>query len=71
MFDRVLNTPLDNTSRLIQQMWKPSVFIVLPIIQNQSKAKTIPHTVSETFVNGNSRYKIQRDITKTLKVGKS
>ena len=30
---------------------KPSVFIVLPIIRNQSKTKTIPRTVS--------RYKFQ------------
>ena len=33
-----------------------SVFIVLPIIQNQSKTKTIPHTVFEKFIKNNSQY---------------
>ena len=41
-------------------LWKPSVFIILPIIRNQSKAKIIPHTVFETFINNNSRYKTQK-----------
>ena len=40
MFDRVLNTPLDDTLRLDWSskcvlFWKPSVFIVLPIIKLQ------------------------------------
>ena len=55
MFDMVLNTPLEGTSRFdrsssIVLLWKPSVFLVLPVIRNQSKTKTIQHTVSETFI---------------------
>ena len=60
MFARVLNTPMDDKSRLDRKwliksvlLWKPSVFIVLPIIRNQSKTKTI-RTVFETFINNNS-----------------
>ena len=35
--------------------------MVLAIIRNnQSKTKTIPHTVFETFVNNNSRYKKEK-----------
>ena len=30
---------------------EPSVFIVLPIIRNQSKTKTIPCTIFERFIN--------------------
>ena len=65
MFDRVLNTPLDDTSRLDRSskcllLWKPSIFIVLSIIRDQGKTKTIPHTIFETFINSNSRYKIQK-----------
>ena len=60
-----LSTPLDDISRLDRLiksvlLLKPSVFIVLPIIQNQSKTKTIPHTVFETFINNNFRYKTQK-----------
>ena len=59
---RVLNMPLGDTSRLDRSnkyvlLWKPSVFIVLPIIRNQSKTKTIPHTVLETFINNHSENK--------------
>ena len=39
---------------------KTSVFIVLPIIRNQSKPKTISHTVFETFINKDSRYKTEK-----------
>ena len=39
---------------------KPSVFITLPIIQNQSTYKTIPHIVLKTFINNNSRFKTQK-----------
>ena len=65
MFDRVLNLPLGDTSRLEKLskcvlIWKRSVFIVLPIIWNQSKIKAIPHTVFETFINSNSWYKTQK-----------
>ena len=61
MPDKVLNTPLDETSKLDRSskwvlLWKPGVFIALPIIQNQSKTKTIPHTVFKTFINNGSRY---------------
>ena len=64
MFHRILNTPLDDTSRLDRSsnsmlLWKPSVFIVLLIIRNQCKAKTITCTVFETFINKKSRYKTQ------------
>ena len=41
-------------------LWKRSVFIVLLIIGNQSKIKTIPQTGFETFISNNSRYKAQR-----------
>ena len=34
--------------------------MVLPIIRNQSKTKTIPHTLFETFINSNSRRKTQK-----------
>ena len=34
--------------------------IVLSMTGNQSKTKTILHTVSETFINTNSRYKTQK-----------
>ena len=34
--------------------------MVLPIIRNQSKTKTIPHTLFETFINSNSRRKTQQ-----------
>ena len=37
-------------------------FIALPIIQYQSKAKTIPHTVFEIFMNSNSQYKPPKEI---------
>ena len=40
-------------------MWKPIVLIVLSMIRNQGKTKTIPHTVFETFIINNSRYKTQ------------
>ena len=40
MFGKVLNTLLDDTT-CENQMF----FIVLPIIRNQSKTRTIPHTV--------------------------
>ena len=39
---------------------KLGVFIALPIIQNQSKTKTIPHAVFETSINNNSQYKTQK-----------
>ena len=61
MFDRVLNTPLNDISRLDRckidrsskyvLLWKSSVFIVLSIIRNQSKTKAVPHTAFETFIN--------------------
>ena len=35
------------------------VFLLL-IIPNQSKTKTVSHTIFETFVNDNSRYKTQK-----------
>ena len=65
MFIRVLNKRLDDTSKLDWSnecvlLWKPSVFIVLPIILNQSKSKTILHTVFETFINNSSRNKTQK-----------
>ena len=41
----------------IEQM---CVIIVLPIIRNQSKPKTISHTGFKTFINNNSRYKTQK-----------
>ena len=50
----------DLTDRPNVLFWKPSVFIVLPIIQNQSKTKTILHTVFETFINNSSLYKTQK-----------
>ena len=50
----------DLTDRANVLFWKPSVFIVLPIIQNQSKTKTIAHTVFQTFINNSSRYKTQK-----------
>ena len=37
-------------------------FIALPIIQYQSKAKIIPHTVFEIFMNSNSQYKAPEEI---------
>ena len=37
-------------------------FIGLPIIQYQSKAKTIPHTVFEIFMNSNFQYKAPKEI---------
>ena len=33
--------------------------LVLPIIRNQNKSRTIPHTVFEIFVNSNYWYKTQ------------
>ena len=65
MLDRVLNTPLDDTLRLDWSskcvlLWKLSVFIVLPIIRNQSKTKTIPHSDFETFINSISWYKTRK-----------
>ena len=33
--------------------------LVLPIIRNQNKSRTIPHTVFEIFVNNNYWYKTQ------------
>ena len=56
MLESVLNTPLSNTSRDLTDsvnilLWKRSVFIVLSII---------PHTVFETFITSNSRYKTQK-----------
>ena len=49
MFDMVMNTPLESAGKLglssqCVLLWKPSVFIVLPIIRNRRKTKTIPHT---------------------------
>ena len=38
-------------------LWKSSIFIVLSIIQHQSKTKKLPHTAFETFINNNSWYK--------------
>ena len=60
MLDRVLNTPLDDTSRLDWSnkcvlLWKPSAFSF--VIRNQSKIKTIVGTVTETIINNNSWYK--------------
>ena len=60
MFYGVLNTPLDDTSRLDGSrkcllLWKPSDFIVLTIIWHQSKTKTI-----STSLNNNSRYKTRK-----------
>ena len=67
---RVLNTLLDDISRLDKSskfvlLGKPSVFIVLSIILNQSKTKTIPRTAFETFINNNSRCK-PRNIRKNF-----
>ena len=55
MFDRVLNMPLDDSSTLDRSskcvlLWKARVFIVLPIILNQTKTKTISHTVFEILI---------------------
>ena len=63
MFDRLLITLVDDTSRLDRLskcvlLW--SVFIVLPIIRNQRKTETISHIDLETFINSNSRYKTQK-----------
>ena len=76
MFDRVLNTPQDDKSRLDRSckcvlLWKPSVFMVLPTIRNQSKAETIPHTVFEKFINSNSRYKFQKVSQWVLWIGEA
>ena len=65
MFDRILNMPLDDTSRLDWSrkcvlLWKLSVLIVLQIIRNQSKTKPILHTVFETLINSKSRYKTRK-----------
>ena len=60
MFDRVLNALPDNASRFnwwskCVLLWKiPSVLIVLPVIGNQRKTKTIPHTGFEPFISNNS-----------------
>ena len=34
--------------------------MILPIIRNQGKAKTIQHTVAETFLNNNFQHKSQK-----------
>ena len=65
MFDGALNTPLDDTSRFDRSskcvlLWKPSVFIVLTVIQNQTKTKTVSHTIFEKFINNNPRYETQK-----------
>ena len=65
MLDRVLNTPMEDKSKLDWSnkcvlLKKPSVFIPLPIIQNQSTYKAIPHTVFKTFINNNSWFKGQK-----------
>ena len=59
MFDRVLNVFLNDSSRLDRLskyvlLRKPSIFIVLPIIRNQSQTKTISRAVFETFINSKS-----------------
>ena len=41
----------DLTDQANVLLWKPNVFIVLSIILNQGKTKTIPHTVFEIFLN--------------------
>ena len=53
---------MDDTSRLdrsskCELLWKPSVFIVLPIIRNQSKTKTIPDTEKALEKIKNEKYK--------------
>ena len=65
MFDKVLNSLLNDTPRLDKLrkfvlLWKPSAFMVFPIIENQRKAKTILHTVFETFISNNRWYKVQK-----------
>ena len=44
--------PLDDTLRLNKcvLLWKPSVFIVLPKIRNQCKAKTVAYALKGCMV---------------------
>ena len=51
MFEGVLNTPLNNTSRI------DSVFMVLPINTSQNKNKRTSHTMLDIFISDNSPYK--------------
>ena len=62
MFERVLNTPLDDTSRLDRSskcklLRKPSVFIVLPIIRNlkQFQALFLIHSLT-TFLDSKLKF---------------
>ena len=56
-----IDFPSDNkTNEKTESIVKPSVFIVLLFIRNQSKAKTIPLTIFETVINNNSHSKLRR-----------
>ena len=48
---------IDRSSKCVL-LWKPSVFIFLTIIQNQTK--TVSHNIFEKFINNNSRHETQK-----------
>ena len=50
---------LDRSSKCVL-FWKPGVFIVLPIIRNQSRTTRNPHNFFEALNNNNSQYKNQK-----------